>query len=308
MGPFSQPKSAAPGDRADDELFDDAFQKQLELLAIVSRRVMSGRIRAERRSRSLGSGVELADFREYSAGDDYRRIDWNAYGRLGRLLLRLYETEEDVRVDLLIDCSRSMGLGTPSKLVYAKKLAAALAYVSLCHLDRVSIRAFRDGTHRTLPVTRGKHRIFAVFDFLRPLRAEGPTGLAAASAELVAKSRGRGIVIVLSDLYDPHGVERGIDRLRHAKLDTHVVQLVDAEDAEPGLRGDVDLVDAETGERRTVTVTPALALRYQRAYQARQEAIARFCTDKRVSLFVLDTRVSPQDAMLRILRRGGLLR
>jgi uncharacterized protein (DUF58 family) len=305
---FSKHARSGSGPQPTAPLFDDAFQKQLELLALVSRRITTGRTRAQRRSRSTGSGVELADFREYREGDDYRHVDWNAYGRLGRLLLRLYEQEEDLSVELLVDCSRSMAAGTPSKLDYAKKLAAALAYVSLSHLDRVAVTAYRDGTHRRLAAMRGGQRIFAVFDFLRPLTADGTTDLTAAAAELAVRSKRRATVILLSDLYDPQGFERGIDRLRYAKLDVHVIQLASSEDARPSLHGDLELVDAETGETRSVTITPTLLQRYRASHAQRQARIARYCAEKRVSLFLLDTQTSPTDAMLRILRRGGMLR
>ncbi|HEX2676219.1 MAG TPA: DUF58 domain-containing protein, partial [Polyangiales bacterium] len=264
--------------------------------------------RAERRSKKTGSGVEFADYREYSVGDDYRHVDWNAYGRLGRLLLRLYETEEDLCVDLLIDCSRSMAFGAPTKLDYAKKLSAALAYVNLSHLDRVAINAFRDGVYENLPATRGRHRIFGVFEFLRALTPEGGTDLAASAGALAARLKRRGVVILLSDLYDASGFERGVNRLRYAKQEVYVIQLTSSEDARPALRGDVDLVDSETGEMRSATITPELLDRYAQARSAHQERIARFCAEKHVPLFVLDTSVSPEDAMLRILRRGGMLR
>src|SRR6185503_5811850 len=127
---------ATPGSSGGEELFDEAFQKRLEYLALVSRRVFAGRTRAEQRSRKAGAGVEFADYRRYYPGDDYRQIDWNVYGRIDRLVLRLHEQEEDLSVYLLLDCSGSMQFGKPSKLNYGKQLAAALAYVALNHLDR----------------------------------------------------------------------------------------------------------------------------------------------------------------------------
>jgi uncharacterized protein (DUF58 family) len=113
-------------------LFDPAFHRQLELLALVARRVSRERNRAEHRSLHSGAGSEFTEYREYSRGDDFRHIDWNAYARVGRLLVRLYEQPADLSVHLLIDRSASMGLGSPSKLAYAQQLAAALAYVGLC--------------------------------------------------------------------------------------------------------------------------------------------------------------------------------
>jgi uncharacterized protein (DUF58 family) len=289
------------------DLFDDDFQKRLEVLALISRRVFAGRTRAERRTRKDGAGIEFADYRAYYAGDDYRQIDWNVYGRIDRLMLRLHEQEEDLSVYLLLDCSGSMAFGTPRKLDYGKKLAAALAYVALNHLDRVSIVGLRAGSNQRLAPTRGKNRIFTVFEFLRPLEASGPTRLADAIGTFVAQHKRRGVAVLISDLYDPAGFEEGINRLRYARFEAHVIHVADAADAAPRLRGDVDLIDAETGESRPVTITPALARRYEQAYAAYTQRIASFCAQKKVGLFSLDTRTPPEEAMLRILRRGGLV-
>jgi uncharacterized protein (DUF58 family) len=304
--PARSARTAAPGSGG-AELFDEDFQRRLEYLALVSRRVFAGRSRAERRTRKGGAGVEFADYREYYAGDDFRLIDWNVYGRIDRLMLRLQEQEEDLSVYLLLDCSGSMGFGTPRKLDYGKQLAAALAYVALNHLDRVSITALRDTVVTRLPPTRGRNRIFTVFDFLRPLAATGRTSLAESIGAFAAQNKRRGVAILISDLYDPEGFEQGINRLRYARFEAHVLHLRDAADAAPGLHGDVDLVDAETGESRSVTVTPRLLERYEQAQAAHLARLSAFCVQNRVGLFSLDTRTPPEDAMLRILRRGGLV-
>lgn len=295
-----------------ENLFDEAFQRRLEYLALVSRRVFAGRERAERRTRKAGAGVEFADYQRYYPGADYRQIDWNVYGRMDRLVLRLHEQEEDLSVHLLLDCSGSMAFGaaapvTPSKLAYGKKLAAALAYVALGHLDRVSVTALRDTAFARLPEGRGRARIFSVFDFLRPLRAEGRTALADAVGTFVAQNKRRGLAVLVSDLYDPSGFETALDRLRYARFEPSVVQIVDPEEAEPSASGDVTLVDRETGEERAVTLTPRVLERYRQAYRARQEAIAAACVQKQVALFTLDLRTPPEEAMLSVLRGGGLV-
>lgn len=286
--------------------FDPTFHKRLEYLALVSRRLFAGRTRAERRSREVGAGVEFADYRRYSAGDDVRRVDWNVYGRMNRLVLRLYEQEEDLSVYVLVDCSASMAFGDPPKLAYAKKLAAALAYISLHHLDRVSITAFHDGRLLRLAPTRGRNRIFRVFDFLRPLTASGNTRFPDAASAFAAQNRRRGVAIVISDLYDPDGFERGIDALRYAKFETYVLHVTDPSEAHAPALGDVELVDAETGEARFVTVSPKLASRYVQAYAAYRERVRRFCVEKQVPLFEVRTDVAPEETVLGILRRGGM--
>lgn len=297
----------ARNDGEPDDLFDEAFQKRLEYLAVVSRRIVAGRNRADRKSKRTGGGVEFADHREYSPGDDFRFLDWKVYGRLGRLLLRLYQEEEDLSVYLLVDSSASMGVGTPSKLRYAKKLAAAIAYIGVSHLDRVSVMTLRDGLSARLPPTRSKGRIFGVFEFLRDVKAEGKTDLARAARTFVAQNKRRGVVILVSDLFDPNGFETALNTLRYAKFEPYVIQLTSATDRADNVYGDVVLVDAETGEEREVTLTAALIAQYKQAYAALCAQIRDLCTRKQVPLFTIDVESDLEDAVLRMLRHGGLV-
>jgi uncharacterized protein (DUF58 family) len=316
MGLFSSRPAAERERPSDDDagLFDPAFQRRLESLALLARKVAPGRDRAERRTRRAGHGVELADYRSYAPGDDYRSIDWNAYARTERLMLRLFEQEEDLAVYLLLDCSGSMGAGARdgaagqlSKLGYGKRLVAALAYVALTGLDRVSVHALAaDKTARLAPA-RGKARIFAVLELLRGVRAEGGTNLASSVARFVAQHRRRGLAILISDLYDPKGFEEAVSKLRYARFETHVIHIVDQREQHPPLRGDVELVDAETGALRRVTITPALLARYEAAYKAHRARVVAFCRDKQVPLHVVELGEPLEDAIGRMLRRGGLL-
>ncbi|HJK96739.1 MAG TPA: DUF58 domain-containing protein [Polyangiaceae bacterium LLY-WYZ-14_1] len=307
-GSTARGRGAAGGDQDGDELFDESFQRRLEVLAMVARKVHAGRQRAERRTRKIGSGIEFADHREYAPGDDFRSLDWNVYQRLGRLLVRLYEEEEDLTVYVLLDASRSMAHGRPSKLRYGKRVAAALAYVALSNLDRVSVQTFSDRMDGRLPPTRGKSRIFNVFDFLRGVTPGGATSTADAFKTFVAQHDRRGLVLLLSDLYDAAGFEAGINALRYARFEPHVLHLVDAREAELPLRGDLRLVDAETGAGREVTVTDGLLDRYREAHRTWQQRVADFCVQKQVPRYALDVSVPFDDAVLAVLRQGGILR
>jgi uncharacterized protein (DUF58 family) len=300
-------RSAADKPREGDDLFDEEFQRRLEVLAIVSRKLVSGRTRAERRSRKTGSGIEFADHREYAPGDDFRYLDWNLYARTGRLLLRLYEEEEDLSVYVLLDVSRSMSFGSPRKIDYGKKIAAALAYIALANLDRVSLLTFSDEVSGRLAPTRGKNRIFKAFQFLRPLSAEGRTGTADAMRTFVAQNKRRGVALLISDLYDPAGFEGGINTLRFAKFEPYVIQIFDPVEVRPPLHGDVRLVDNETGEVREVTITARVLERYAKAHAEYRQRIADFCTQKQVPYYSVETSVPFDEAILDIMRRGGLL-
>jgi uncharacterized protein (DUF58 family) len=299
---FQRPKP----ERAD--LFDDEFQKKLETLAIVSRRVFAGRMRAERRTKKKGSGIEFADHRDYAAGDDFRSVDWNVYQRFGRLLVRLYEEEEDLSIYFIVDSSTSMGFGDGRKFDQARRLCAALAYVGLANLDRVTIVGASDEVVARMPTTRGKGRIFKVFQFLRSLKPDGTTNLEDTLKTFVAQHKRRGLAVLISDLYDPAGFERGINVLRYNKYEPYVLHVVDPHEARPKLQGDVRIYDCETGEEREVTVTQKLLERMERAWNDYQAEVERFCVGRQVPYFVADVDTPFDEQVLSVFRRGGFLR
>jgi uncharacterized protein (DUF58 family) len=293
---------------SDDDLFDDDFQRKLEYLALVSRRVFSGRLRAERRTKKTGSGVEFADHRDYQPGDDFRSLDWNVYQRFEKLLVRLYEEEEDLAIYFVLDTSASMGFGDARKLRYGKKVAAALAYVGLANLDRVSIVTTSDRVMGRMPETRGKARIFKAFRFLREAKPDGTTDLGDAMKTFVAQNKRRGLAVLISDLYDPTGFEKGINVLRYNKFDPFVVHVVDPAEAKPKLNGDVLVYDCETGEEREVTVTAKVLQRFAQAHGAYLAEIERFCATHQVPYVAASVDTAFDELILRVFRRGGFLR
>ena len=301
-------RSDAGGGRGAEDLFDDDFQRKLDYLAIVSRRVFAGRMRAERRTKKTGSGVEFADHREYQPGDDFRYLDWNVYQRFDKLLLRLFEEEEDLAIYFIVDASGSMAFGGGEKLRYAKRICAALAYVGLANLDRVCIVSTSDRVMMRMGETRGKARIFKVFRFLRELESAGTTDLGDALKTFVAQHKRRGLAVLISDLYDPQGFERGINVLRYNKFDPFVVHVLDKAEEKPKLFGDVLLYDCETGDEREVTVTPKVLSRFREEYDRYIHDIERFCATRQVPYVRADVAVPFDELILRVFRRGGFLR
>jgi len=304
--PVSRRFSARP--KAAQQLFDDDFQRKLEMLALVSRRVFAGRMRAERRTKKKGSGVEFADHRNYVEGDDFRYVDWNVYQRFGKLLVRLYEEEEDLSIYLIVDCSSSMSFGDGRKFDHARRLCAALAYVGLANLDRVTIVGVSDGELVRMPPTRGKGRIFKVLNFLRELEAGGTTELAETLRMFVAQHKRRGLAVLISDLYDPMGFEGGINMLRFNKFEPFLLHIVDPAEARPDLKGDVRIYDCETGDERELTVTQAMLEKIGQAWHKYAASIERFCATRQVPYFAASVDVPFEDLMLQVFRKGGFLR
>jgi uncharacterized protein (DUF58 family) len=306
---FRRKDARAPrGNEASSVLFDEEFQRKLEMLAIVSRRVFTGRMRAERRSKKKGSGVEFADHRDYAAGDDFRYVDWNAYQRFGRLLVRLYEEEEDLSIYFIVDCSSSMAFTGRRKFDQARRLAAALSYVALLNLDRVTVVGVNDEVASRMPTTRGKGRIFKLFEFLERLEPGGTTDLGASLKTFVAQHKRRGLAVLISDLYDPAGFEHGINVLRFNKFEPYVIHVVDRDEVQCEHRGDVRVYDCETGEEREVTVTPGLVARMQKAYADYRLSVERFCTGRQVPYYAADVSTPFDELVLQVFRRGGFLR
>jgi uncharacterized protein (DUF58 family) len=293
---------------ASEDLFDDEFQRKLDYLALVSRRVFAGRMRAERRTKKSGSGIEFADHRDYQPGDDFRYLDWKVYQRFDKLLVRLFEEEEDLAVYFVLDQSGSMGYGTGEKLKYGKKLAAALSYVALANLDRVCIVSGSSKLEERMPETRGKARIFKVFRFLRELPARGTTGLKATLRGFVAQHKRRGLVVLISDFYDPAGFEDAVNVLRYNKFDPLIVHVTDKRERTINVSGDVKLYDCETGEEREVTVTSGVLRKYAEAYDAYVASVEKFCASRTVPYVNADVTVPFDELILRVFRRGGFLK
>jgi uncharacterized protein (DUF58 family) len=290
------------------QLFNDEFLKKLEYLYLVSKKLFAGMIRAERRTKKTGSGIEFADHRHYTSGDDFRYIDWNIYGRMDKLLLRLFEEEEDLSIYLLVDCSKSMMIGEPVKLHYAMKIAAALCYVGLANLDRVSIIPFSDDLHERLPPARGKGRIFKVFDFLRSVEPGGITNLGPSLTKFVHQTKRRGLAVVISDFYDPTGYEEALNVLRYNKYEPFAIQIYDRKEADPPLHGDLSLVDCETGDLREVTISAKLLEEYRKEHEKYCQELEDFSTSRAIPFFRTHTGVPFDDLVLRIFRAGGFLK
>lgn len=303
----AEDRLTALGKRPED-VFDEPFLKEIEKLYIISKKVFSGRLRAERRTKKLGSGVEFAEHRDYTPGDDFRYIDWNIYGRMEKLFLRLFEEEEDLHVYLLLDVSNSMTMGDPPKFYYAMQIGAALAYVALSNLDRVGIVPVADWVMGRLSPSRGVGRIFKIFQFLKQVPVGGPTGLEVALRTFIHQNPRRGVAVLISDFYDPAGYAEAINTLRYNKYETYVVQVYDQKEVRPKLLGDLHLVDCETGEAREVTVSPKLLAEYAQEHDRYCREIEQFCTERAVPFFRTHTGIPFQDLILEIFRMGGFVK
>ena len=257
--------------------FTPEFLAQLERLTLASRRIFRGRVKGERKSPRRGHSVEFCDYRAYGVGDDLRYVDWNAYARLDRLHVKLFVDEEDLCLHLLVDASASMDFGTPTKLSYAARLAAALGFVGLVGLERVGVGMLRERSSEGWPPARGRNQFPVLLDFLTGVRPAGATRLNEALASYAMRSRESGLAVIISDLLDPAGYEAGLRALMERRFDIHLIHLLDPQEMSPELAGDFRLTDAETGEVRELSVDREALRDYRERLHGFLERAEGFC-------------------------------
>lgn len=293
---------------ASSVILSEEFLRQLEHLALVTRRPVAGHLRGHHRSRRTGVGMVFADYRPYSEGDDTRNLDWGTYMRLDRLILRLFEEEADLPVYIFVDASRSMDFGAPSKFDFARQFAAALAYIGLINHDRVSVVAFADGVVQEMPARRGKNQVWRTLHFLDRVSPSGGTSLHGAFRSFFGARRPRGIVIIASDFLDRAGFEPAFQVIRQFRHEVFAAHLVSPEDREPTAAENVVLVDAELGGATEARVTSDLLSAYRREFAAYCAEIEGFCRSHGWGYLRADTDAPFERIMLRVLREEGLLR
>jgi uncharacterized protein (DUF58 family) len=288
-------------------LLDPPFLRKIERLSLVAKKVFTGQLKGERRSAKRGTSVEFADYRNYALGDDLRYVDWNTYARLEKLFLKLFLEEEDLHVYLLVDGSASMNFGEPSKFDYARRIAAALGYVGLANYDRVGAAILGHSLRDYLAPVRGRGQVFRYFNFLSGAEAEGPTSLAVALRDYSLRCRRTGIAILISDFLDP-AWEEGLKALLFRKFQTTVIQVLDAREVQPDLRGDLKLIDSETGAEREISISPGLLRDYQRALEGFCGGIEQTCRRYGADYLRATTDVPFEDLVLKWLRSTGLVK
>lgn len=304
------PLPPAIQDDRNQPLFDDNFLETLEYLHIIARKILSGQMKAERRSRQKGVSVEFADHRPYSPGDDFRFIDWNVFFRTEQLFLKLFEEEEDLYIYLLLDCSGSVDFGIPYKFHYLRRLAAAIGYLGLAGLDRVFLVPFGNslpkGAMDTLSL-RGKGKIFRLLHFLENLKAAGATDLNACMRAFAGSKRKRGLAVLLSDFYDEQGAIPALNALRYQKFEPFVIHCVSPQEANPELLGDLRLLDSESERFRDVTLTEKLLRKYREAFGQYCDQLEHFCRSRAIGYVRCQTDVPFQETIIQMLRREKFL-
>ena len=293
---------------ANTPLLSPQLLSQLERLELVSRKIFRGRMKGERRSRRKGQSVEFADFRNYVPGDDLRFIDWNLYARLEKLFLKLFLEEEDLHFYALIDACTSMDFGEPTKLQYAKQLAASLGFIGLTRADRVKIETLGSTHRRPGPVLRGRSSMWRMVEYLDGIQPGENVPLAEGIKNFCLRNQGKGILVLISDLMDKAGYEHAFRFLVAQEMDVYVIHTLCPEELNPELKGDLKLVDAEDNDIAEVTVSRPLLDRYKRTLASFIDGAREFCTRRGMNYVMASTETPVDKLVASYLRRRGLVR
>lgn len=312
--------------------------RQLEQFQLLAARRAKSSAKGERRSRARGQSVEFADHRNYVPGDDFRYLDWNLYGRLDRLFLKLYEEERELPVRIFLDASESMTFGTPVKFDFARQIAAAIGYVALCGFDRVGVTVFPNApvalqrpktevltgegpfagsgnsdpqseliARAALRTVRGKKSSLEFFRNLSALTAGGPASFNESLRRGALESRQTGLAVVLSDFLDPAGYEPGLNALIGRGFQVDCVQVLAPEELAPGTYGDLRMVDSETGSIQEVTFGKFRLKAYQQTVQNYIQRLREFCSSRGINFFMAGSDTNLEDLLLKRLRRAEVI-
>lgn len=290
------------------DLLSPEFMARLDTLDVLSRKILQGKLQGERRAKHHGQSVEFADHRRYVVGDDLRFVDWNIYGRLEQLFLKLFLAELDLTIHIVVDASASMDAGEPAKELFIKKLTAALGYVGLVNNNRVTISFFSDGLKGQLANMRGRNYLHRMADFLLSTGCEGISDFEGTCRQIAGSRIGTGVMIVLSDFLFKQGYDSGLRRLMGRQYDLYVIQVLAPQELSPDLSGDLKLIDMEDTDTTEVTISGALTKYYKKNVTAYCNELKDFCT-RRGAVYVLANSADPVESLvLNYLRRMRLLR
>jgi uncharacterized protein (DUF58 family) len=289
-----------------ESFLDEDFLRKLEQLKILVQKGIKGPVKGEHDSWRTGASLEFLDYRKYQAGDDFRYIDWNVYGRLDKLFIKLFRAEEDLTIHILVDMSQSMGLGNPPKEIYAKKVAAALCYLGLANLDRVGVTSFADSLGESKLPERGRQVYLSVLKYLLSLKPEGKTDLNSCLTEYALACKRPGIAIILSDLLDSKGLENGLEALSYGRFDVTLIQILDHEELFPSLNGYLTLKEVETEEIKRITLDEALLELYRKSMRDFLENVKDLCRKSGIDYYLSDTSIPFEEFLLDYLTKGTL--
>jgi uncharacterized protein (DUF58 family) len=287
-------------------LLNSSFLKRLENMRLVVRGRFHGHLSGRRLTPRAGMSLEFAEYKEYHPGDDLRYVDWNLYGRLGKLFIKVFTREEDVPIYIFLDVSRSMEIG--EKLTYAARLAGILAYLGLKDLNRVGVFPFASELVRGISPRRGHRQVFEIFRFLQGVRPRGETSINESLRRFVRIRRESGLALILSDMLSEEGFEEGLAQLLYHRYEVIVLHILAPEDLDPQLGGELRLRDVEERSELTLYMDRGALKVYHDALSAYRRRLEEFCRRRRIRYYLISSGRPLEETVFQTLREGALVR
>lgn len=290
---------------------NDAFFSRLEALAFNLRRDLGGYFGGKHLVNTYGQTVEFADYREYMLGDDIRRIDWNLYSRFEKYFIKLFTDERQMHVQIYIDCSGSMGKVNPGKGAYAIGVAAAMGYLAIHNMDKVSYHLIRgDKAENPFGTIVGKTAFFRAMKTLDQTEFDGDADISKAIISNPNIGTGDGLTIVISDFFSTDDWKRGIDYLVYKKKQILLMQVFSPDELDPTYTDRINLIDAEAvdladGRNMKLRINKSMRQAFREAVTAFYDDIGNFCKKRGAGFMALDCE-KPIERQLfsELLKRG----
>ncbi|HZQ56141.1 MAG TPA: DUF58 domain-containing protein [Bryobacteraceae bacterium] len=284
-----------------EPLVDRHFLERLEQLTLHWQKSFNGLVGGHNISRFAGAGQEFLDHRSFHQGDDLRAVNWRAYMRFEKLFLKMFQVEPRVPVRLLLDISTSMtagaGIGDATKFDFARRLAAALVYIGLVRLDSILLQPFSARLHDPFLSSGGRHRFQPAENFLRSLKPHGSTNYFAVAKEFLGTYPQRGLTIIVSDFLDDQDCFQPLQFMADFGHELLLIQLWGEEDRSPGGKGELELIDAETGTHVKIALDEKARADYTEAFDQHAEQLKRLALRNGGRYAGLSTHTPLEEAM-----------
>lgn len=285
-----------------EQVFDKSFYEQLMRFRIlVKQKSQIGRS-GERKSNAKGNSVEFSDFREYILGDDIRKIDWNAYGRMDKLFVKLFMEEKEENFHILIDCSKSMDFGEQNKSVLARRLGAIFSYMVLYNMDRLYVGALKEHSVQLTKGMIGQQAFQKVLKELEQYTFDGATNLTENIKKITFS--GKGVTVLISDFYEEGGLEELVKYLSYKKQEIFLIQVLAQEEIEPDMEGTLSLIDSETSEEEKITMSNKVIKEYQATLSQFETELERICKKYQASFLQVSTSETLKEILYRGMKKG----
>ena len=288
------------------DAFNGGLLESLSRFDLSVRIVTASGVRGERRSKRRGQSVEYADHREYTFGDDLRRLDWHAYARLEQMLIRLYAAEEVLPLEVIIDLSASMDFGTPTKYVTAARIGACLTQIALNKGTPTRWR-FAAGKSLEPVMLRGRGDLPKILGVLDDLVPEGSGALADALRRSAQQGPRRRALVVLTDGYDRDVIRPSLRALRAAGTEVHLVLVLAPEETDPQERGEYTYIDAESGRESVLTLDGRTMNTYMQMLAGYRAEWTDFCRASGIAMIELSSGLTLDASLFKQLADGGLI-